>query len=146
LYGVGLGLVLSQINNLTLSSVPVRDAGEASGVTNTFRQIGSSLGAAIIGAILLNVILGGLQNANIPPQQRAAVQQILNREKSSIAFGSAETFASLPPPVRAQLTAYRREATTRGIRAALLVGAGFMILAMFVSKWLPLRAQNTTED
>src|SRR5258708_36792860 len=39
LYGIGLGLVLSQINNLTLSAVPVREAGEASGVTNTFRQI-----------------------------------------------------------------------------------------------------------
>ncbi len=52
LYGIGLGLVLSQINNLTLSSVPVEDAGEASGVTNTFRQIGASLGAAILGAVL----------------------------------------------------------------------------------------------
>ena len=42
LYGIGLGLVLSQINNLTLSAVHVSDAGEASGVTNTFRQIGGS--------------------------------------------------------------------------------------------------------
>src|SRR5436190_5145272 len=43
LYGAGLGLVLSQINNLTLSSIDVREAGEGSGVLNTFRQIGISL-------------------------------------------------------------------------------------------------------
>src|SRR5438552_4510911 len=57
LYGVGMGLVLSQINNLTLSAVPVREAGEASGVTNTFRQIGLTLGAAVLGAILISTIL-----------------------------------------------------------------------------------------
>jgi len=56
LYGLGMGMVLSQVNNLTLSSVPVREVGEASGVMNTFRQIGASLGAAIIGAILLSTI------------------------------------------------------------------------------------------
>src|SRR5438105_14221508 len=76
LYGAGLGLVLSQINNLTLSSVPVREAGEASGLTNTFRQIGSSLGAAIIGAILLSTILTSLepdvaQSPRVPKQSKA---------------------------------------------------------------------------
>src|SRR5258707_14935168 len=63
LYGLGMGMVLSQVNNLTLSSVPVRDAGEASGVMNTFRQVGASLGAAIIGAILLSTIVTNLQDA-----------------------------------------------------------------------------------
>jgi predicted MFS family arabinose efflux permease len=51
--GIGMGLVLSQINNITLSAVDVKSAGEASGVTNTFRQVGISLGTAIIGAILI---------------------------------------------------------------------------------------------
>src|SRR4029079_3186359 len=50
LYGIGFAFVMSQINNLTLSGVPVHMAGEASGVHSTLRQLGSSLGSAIMGA------------------------------------------------------------------------------------------------
>jgi MFS family permease len=126
LYGIGMGLVLSQINNLTLSAVPVRDAGEASGVTNTFRQVGSSLGAAIIGAILLHLILAGL-GGHQPP--RAAM---------ALAFGA--------PLADKHLIDVRRVATTYGIREAMLYGAAFVILGLIVSHWLPMRAQVRTED
>lgn len=52
LFGIGVGLVQSQINNLTLSAVNTNLAGEASGVNNTMRQVGASFGAALIGAAL----------------------------------------------------------------------------------------------
>jgi EmrB/QacA subfamily drug resistance transporter len=58
--GIGLGAVLAQISNLTLSAVSVQEAGEASGVSNTFRQLGSTLGTAIIGALILSSISAGL--------------------------------------------------------------------------------------
>ena len=125
LYGVGLGMVLSQINNLTLSSVSVRDAGEASGVTNTFRQVGSSLGAAIIGAILLHAII-----VRLGPHA--------SRDVASIAFGA--------PVSDPKLIAVRRVATTEGLREAMLVGAAFAIVGLIVSNWLPMRAQTRTED
>ena len=126
LYGVGMGLVLSQVNNLTLSAVPVRDAGEASGVTNTFRQIGSSLGAAIIGAILLQLIIAGLGGHQDPHQAM------------SLAFG-----APLSDP---HLIEVRRAATTRGIRTAMLYGAGCAVLGLIVTRWLPMRAHVRTEE
>jgi EmrB/QacA subfamily drug resistance transporter len=93
LYGIGMGLVLSQINNLTLSSVPVKEAGEASGVTNTFRQIGSSLGAAIMGSVLLTVIVTDLQgevgrSAAIAAAEKPAIDQKLRRQASGLAFGA----------------------------------------------------------
>src|SRR5436309_856263 len=102
LYGIGLGLVLSQINNLTLSSVPVEEAGEASGVTNTFRQIGSSLGAAIIGSVLLTSIVVDLQAAvsaspQITPAARPAIDSMLRQQSSSLAFGAGGLFDRLPP-------------------------------------------------
>jgi EmrB/QacA subfamily drug resistance transporter len=144
LYGVGLGLVLSQINNLTLSSVPVREAGEASGLTNTFRQIGSSLGAAIIGAILLSTILASLETAvgespRIPPQSKAGIDAMLHAESSSLAFGGPEVFAKVPPETRPEMVQLRRDATTAGNRRALLYGAAFLVIAFAVSMKLPLR-------
>ncbi len=154
LYGIGLGLVLSQINNLTLSSVPVEEAGEASGVTNTFRQIGSSLGAAIIGSVLLTSIVVDLQatvgrSPRIPPPEKPAIDRLLRQQASSLAFngaggagegGQGGPFDRLPPAIRGEMTAARRVAITDGDRKALTYGAGFILLGLLVSTRLPLRA------
>jgi MFS family permease len=147
LYGLGLGLVLSQINNLTLSSVPVQEAGEASGVTNTFRQIGSSLGAAIIGSILLTSIVTDLQGAvraspQIPPAAKPQIDQTIREHASGLAFGAGGLFDRLPPATRDEMTAARRLATAEGNRKALLYGAAFILLGLLVSTRLPLRAQE----
>jgi len=147
LYGIGMGLVLSQINNLTLSAVPVREAGEASGVTNTFRQIGASLGAAIIGAILLSTILVHLESAvessaRIPPQAKSSITSTLRAQASGLAFGGGDIFAQLPPDVQGEMLEMRRAATTAGIRRAFLYGALFAILGLLVSTRLPLRPRE----
>jgi EmrB/QacA subfamily drug resistance transporter len=59
-FGTGIGLILSQVSNLTLSAVPAEQSTDAAGVLNTFRQLGTSLGTALIGVILLIFILSGL--------------------------------------------------------------------------------------
>ena len=56
LYGIGLGLVLSQINNLTLSAVHVSDAGEASGLAAGTVQL------TIVGGDGDNVLVGSPGN------------------------------------------------------------------------------------
>jgi len=148
LYGVGMGLVLSQINNLTLSAVPVREAGEASGVTNTFRQIGISLGAAIIGAVLISTILVRLDNAveqspNISPQSKESIIRMLRSQAAGLAFGESGVFDSLSPEIRSQMIAMRLAATTTGIQRAFLCGALFTLLGLAVSTQLPLRPKES---
>ncbi len=49
LFGIGLGIVLSQVTNLTISSIRSEYHSDASGMYNTVRQLGNSLGTAIIG-------------------------------------------------------------------------------------------------
>ncbi|HEX3131618.1 MAG TPA: MFS transporter [Thermoanaerobaculia bacterium] len=147
LYGIGLGLVLSQINNLTLSSVAVEEAGEASGVTNTFRQIGSALGAAILGAVLLTSIMGSLEEAvasspRIPGPDKPRIETTLRRQASNLAFGGEALFDQLPPGTRGEMSEARRAATVEGNRKALLYGAGFVLLGLLVSTRLPLRAAD----
>jgi EmrB/QacA subfamily drug resistance transporter len=149
LYGIGLGLVLSQINNLTLSSVAVEEAGEASGVTNTFRQIGSALGAAILGAVLLTSIMGSLEgavsaNPRIPVSTKPQIQDTLRRQASNLAFDGGAVFERLPPAARQDMAEARRAATVEGNRKALLYGAGFVLLGFLISTRLPLRAADVT--
>ena len=60
LFGIGLGIVLSQVTNLTLSSIRSERQTDASGIYNTTRQLGSSLGTAIIGIVLALGFVNGL--------------------------------------------------------------------------------------
>jgi MFS family permease len=72
LFGIGLGIVLSQVTNLTLSSIRSERQTDASGIYNTTRQLGSSLGTAIIGIVLALGFVHGLlsgQPSPLPPGQ-----------------------------------------------------------------------------
>lgn len=50
--GVGMASTMSPMTAAALSSVPVDKAGVGSGMLNTFRQVGGTLGIALMGAIL----------------------------------------------------------------------------------------------
>jgi EmrB/QacA subfamily drug resistance transporter len=50
--GIGIGFVNAPLSGTAVSVVPPRQAGMASGVNNTFRQVGTGTGIAALGAIL----------------------------------------------------------------------------------------------
>jgi MFS family permease len=55
LAGLGSGLVISPNQNLTLSEVPVEQAGTAGGLLQTGQRIGAAVGIAAVGAIFFAV-------------------------------------------------------------------------------------------
>ena len=63
--GIGIGLIMAQLTNITISSVKTVKAGEASGINSTIRRLGASLGTAIIGTILFSM----LNTTNLPTAQ-----------------------------------------------------------------------------
>jgi EmrB/QacA subfamily drug resistance transporter len=50
--GLGMASTMTPMTAAAMGSVPVAKAGVASGVLNTFRQVGGALGIAVMGAIL----------------------------------------------------------------------------------------------
>jgi Na+/melibiose symporter-like transporter len=58
LFGLGFGMVNAPITNSTVSGMPRSQAGVAAGVASTSRQIGSSLGVAIIGSATISALHG----------------------------------------------------------------------------------------
>jgi Na+/melibiose symporter-like transporter len=58
LLGVGMGLMASQLGNVVQSSVDASGRGEAGGLQYTGQQLGSALGVALIGAIVLAGLTG----------------------------------------------------------------------------------------
>ena len=51
--GLGIGALLSQVANVTLSGVADEQRGSATGVYNTGKELGTSLGTAIVGTAML---------------------------------------------------------------------------------------------
>src|SRR6185503_20726984 len=69
--GVGIGLVVSQLGNVVQSAVGDADRSEAGGLQNTAQQLGSSLGTAFLGAVVLTGLLASF-SANVASNPRIA--------------------------------------------------------------------------
>ena len=61
LFGVGTGMVNSPITNGVMSGVPKTQAGVASGINSSSRQLGQSLGVAIVGSVVAASMRGSMQ-------------------------------------------------------------------------------------
>ncbi len=61
LFGLGFGMVNAPITNSTVSGMPRAQAGVAAGVASTSRQVGSSLGVAVIGSATISALHGSFR-------------------------------------------------------------------------------------
>jgi EmrB/QacA subfamily drug resistance transporter len=59
-FGIGMGFVNAPITNSAVSGMPRSQAGVASGIASTSRQVGSSLGVAVMGSVLAANLHGPL--------------------------------------------------------------------------------------
>ena len=90
--GVGMGLIVSQLGNVVQSSVDASGRGEAGGLQYTGQQLGSSLGVALIGAIVLAGLTNGFLQ-RIEADERispTAAAQVTTAAGNGVDFVSAE--------------------------------------------------------
>ncbi|MFJ9028763.1 MFS transporter [Streptomyces sp. NPDC102274] len=64
LFGLGFGMVNAPITNTAVSGMPRSQAGVAAAVASTSRQIGQTLGVAVIGAVLAGGTVGAVASAS----------------------------------------------------------------------------------
>jgi EmrB/QacA subfamily drug resistance transporter len=60
IFGIGIGLVNPPITNTAVSGMPPAQAGVAAAVASTSRQVGMTLGVAVIGAICAGSLTSGI--------------------------------------------------------------------------------------
>jgi hypothetical protein len=58
IFGIGFGLVNAPITNTAVSGMPRTQAGVAAAVASTSRQVGASLGVAVVGSAVLSALAG----------------------------------------------------------------------------------------
>lgn len=142
--GFGMGFVFAQINNFTLSAVEPYQAGEASGISQTLRQLGSALGAAVIGTIFISTLTTALTNnindSSVIPQP---VKTLMNNQVSSSAaniefsgfnYGSSQ---SVPALIKNELENIVGNSIVTANKDALFAAMGFMLLSIATSFALP---------
>jgi MFS family permease len=61
LFGAGFGLVNAPITNTAVSGMPLAQAGVAAAVASTSRQVGQSLGVAVIGSVVVSALHGPIR-------------------------------------------------------------------------------------
>jgi EmrB/QacA subfamily drug resistance transporter len=85
--GIGMALTMSPMTSAAMGSVPTDKAGVGSGVLNSFRQVGGSLGIALMGAILLTY--------QHPTQSKVvAAQQFVNGLHAALLVSAFIAFAA----------------------------------------------------
>ena len=66
IFGIGSGVVNAPITNTAMSGMPRSQAGTAAAVASTSRQVGSTLGVAVIGSAVVSAMTGPLRTGFAP--------------------------------------------------------------------------------
>ena len=142
-FGAGFGMAFANLQNVTLSAVSVRVAGEASGVNNTFRQLGATMGNALIGSVLLASLTSGVASSiqastKIPAQLKPQIQAGVAVEVQSLGASAPQTGSHpLPAAITNELKTITDDATALAVRHAVSYAVAILGVAVVASFWLP---------
>jgi len=153
LYGAGVGLVMAQIGNMTMSAVPTADSPEASGVLNVSSSIGFSLGTAVVGSFFLGRFYGGVvdgvlraEDASVSTARRNDLVIALEDAAETATEATQQRFLDgLDPAQRRLLETVFEAAMFDAQRAALLLLVVFVLLLLVASTFLPREVPGTDD-
>ena len=145
LLGVGMGLIASQLGLVVQSSVDASGRGEAGGLQYTGQQLGSSLGVALIGAIVLAGLAGSFvskveADARISAEVAAQVSTAVESGGDFVASSEVEAAAvavGVDEATTAAIVDDYEEAQLLALKAGLLVAALIALASLAFTKDLP---------
>ena len=145
LLGVGMGLLASQLGNVVQSSVGPRDRSEAGGLQYTAQQLGSAMGTALIGAIVISALATAFVNQveDDPRISDELSQEIGIELNGSITFANSDDLAaalsetSLDGDEADAIVDAYMTGQLLALRIGLVVVAAIVIGAMFVARRIP---------
>jgi EmrB/QacA subfamily drug resistance transporter len=155
LLGVGMGMLASQLGNVVQSSVDASGRAEAGGLQYTGQQLGSSLGVALIGALVLAGLAGVF--ASKIQSDPAISSEIASRVSVTVDAGVdfvasdqvkvAAEDAGLDDATTTALVTDYEDAQLAALKAGLLAAAFLALLSLATTRELPHeRLSRTTKE
>ncbi|MBN1530491.1 MAG: MFS transporter [Thermoleophilaceae bacterium] len=147
-FGIGAGLLLSQLGNVIMSSVDPGQTNEAGGLQGTAQNLGASLGTALIGAVLIAALTSGFvsqveENPDLSPRARELVGQAADQGIPVVPVDQVEAAAreaGLPPGDASAVADHYGDAQLQGLKRALGAVGIFALLALWFTRDIPGRA------
>ncbi|GGT28013.1 MFS transporter [Streptomyces chromofuscus] len=143
--GVGMGLLASQLGNVVQSSAGEEERSEVGGLQFTAQNLGSALGTALIGSLLVGALAHAF-STQVEDDPRLSDQA---RQESGVALEAGVSFvptaqvrsaaerAGLPPSEVDALTDSYAQAQLDGLRAAILAAGGIALASFPATRHLP---------
>lgn len=145
LLGVGMGLLASQLGNVVQSSVGPKDRSEAGGLQYTAQQLGSSVGTALIGAIVIGALASAFltnveKDPRIPEDLKTAVTVALDGSVEFVNSGVLETGlqdAGVPQDEVDAIVEGYETGQLEALRLGLFAAAVIVVIAMAFVRRIP---------
>ncbi len=133
LIGAGIGLVMGPSNTDAMSAAAAEFRAQAQGVIQTMRQVGATIGLAIMGVVVTQVedsrLESSLSALGLPQSAISQVENVLSKG----ADGQQDALAQVPAAERAAIVADVQDSVTDGISAALYIGGAALAVAAVVA-------------
>ena len=149
-FGIGAGLLMSQLGNVIMSSVPAEQTNEAGGLQGTAQNLGASLGTALIGAVLLLGLLNGFnsriqQNPAVPSNVKTQIAEATEKGIAIVTTQQAHQSlldAGLTPAEADAVTSDYGDAQLAALKTSML-GVGLLtVLSFWFTRRLPGRPEE----
>lgn len=152
--GVGMGLVVSQLGNVVQSAVGDRDRSEAGGLQGTAQQLGSSLGTALLGAVVISGLLVAFSNnvesdPRIPDEVKQEVQVTISAGGSFVAADvvrDGATEAGIEEQTVDAIVDGYQDAQLIALKTAFLFAALITLAALLTTRRLPTKRFDELES
>ncbi|OBA91683.1 transporter [Mycobacteriaceae bacterium 1482268.1] len=140
LLGAGLGLTTAPATEAIMGSLSADKAGVGSAVNDTTRELGGTLGVAIVGSVFASVYTGRLDGDAAVATLPEPVRDTIGRSMA----GAYRVISQLPQPAVPDVRAAVDTAFLDGLQVGSLVCAGIALGAALVVAWLlPARPQQS---
>jgi hypothetical protein len=135
LAGAGVGMINPVIADVAVSVVPKEQSGMASGINDTFRQVGIAIGIAAWGAIFLG--RGAAKVEELASGTTAATGDRPRELIEAVSSGNLDgALASVPAGSRETVADAARQGFLSGINDILMLGGILSIAGAIAALWL----------
>lgn len=144
LSGAALGLLASQLGNVNMSSVTEKETSEVGGLQGVFQNLGSSLGTALIGSILIGALstsfASGVAGSDLPTKTKQTVSTSTQNGVTIVPAADVAQIAEdagLDDAAAEQLAEIYRDSQLSSLRIAFFGLIVISLLSLFFSRGIP---------
>jgi len=142
--GAALGLLASQLGNVNMSSVSEQQTSEVGGLQGVSQNLGSSLGTALIGSVLIAALsasfMSGVTSSDLP---QAVQDQVVEQSQGGIEIVPASSVAQIAADAGLstsdgeKLTAIYTDSQLSSLRTAFFALIAIAVAALMLSRGIP---------